>query len=54
MKLDTSGLESTAPFFGSSHELNDGFSAVPSFEIPDTIDVSSNRCFLYYIISKSY
>lgn len=41
MKLDTSGLESSAPLFGSSNELIDGISAGPSFEIPDTMDVSS-------------
>lgn len=40
MKLDTSGLESTVPLFGASSELQDEFSAAPSFEIPNAIDVS--------------
>uniref|UniRef100_A0A2N9ESC5 Proteasome subunit beta n=1 Tax=Fagus sylvatica TaxID=28930 RepID=A0A2N9ESC5_FAGSY len=38
MKLDTSGLESTAPLFGTRSELLDGFSATPSFELPNTIN----------------
>jgi hypothetical protein len=47
MKLDTSGLESTAPFYGSSNELIDGFSAAPFFEVPNTTNVSDNGCLLY-------
>jgi hypothetical protein len=47
MKLDTSGLESTAPFFGSSNELIDGISAAPFFEVPNTTNVSDNGCLLY-------
>lgn len=42
MKLDTSGLESTALHFGTSCELSAGFSAAPSFDLPVTTDVSSN------------
>lgn len=42
MKLDTSGLESAAPLFGVTSELVDGFSTVPSFELPVTTDVSFN------------
>ncbi|XP_030467902.1 proteasome subunit beta type-5-B [Syzygium oleosum] len=38
MKLDTSGLESTMPFFGVNKELAEGFSAAPSFEIPGVCD----------------
>ncbi|KAJ0095872.1 hypothetical protein Patl1_16909 [Pistacia atlantica] len=38
MKLDTSGLESTAPHFGTSCELFSGFSAAPSFDLPVTTD----------------
>ncbi|KAK4539100.1 hypothetical protein RGQ29_031977 [Quercus rubra] len=39
MKLDTSGLESTAPLFGSSSsELVDEISAAPSFALPNTIN----------------
>lgn len=41
MKLDTSGFESTAPLFGASSELRDGFSNAPSFDLPVTADVSS-------------
>jgi hypothetical protein len=51
MKLDTSGLESTAPFFGSSNELLDGFSAAPFFEVPNTTNVSDNGCLLYSLLS---
>lgn len=42
MKLDTSGLESTVPLFGANSELLGGFSAAPSFELPNTTDVSSD------------
>ncbi|KAI6705078.1 hypothetical protein NL676_008040 [Syzygium grande] len=38
MKLDTSGLESTMPFFRVNKELAEGFSASPSFEIPGVSD----------------
>ena len=40
MKLDTSGLESAAPVWGAPNELFDGFSAAPTFELPNTTDVS--------------
>lgn len=42
MKLDTSGLETTMPMigFGSNGEMLDGFSSVPSFDLPRTTDVS--------------
>ncbi|KAK9751156.1 hypothetical protein RND81_02G246100 [Saponaria officinalis] len=36
MKLDTSGLESTAPLIGASHVLFDGLQMNPSFELPNT------------------
>lgn len=42
MKLDTSGLESTAPFFGASNELIDGLSTAPCFDLPSNVDVSCN------------
>ncbi|MBA0631212.1 hypothetical protein Godav_003227 [Gossypium davidsonii] len=38
MKLDTTGMESAAPVWGSHNELLDGFSAAPSFELPNTTD----------------
>ncbi|KAM4111245.1 hypothetical protein ACJW30_05G053100 [Castanea mollissima] len=39
MKLDTSGLESTAPLFGSlSSGIHDEISAAPSFAHPNTIN----------------
>ncbi|KAG8500133.1 hypothetical protein CXB51_004394 [Gossypium anomalum] len=38
MKLDTAGMESAAPVWGSHNELVDGFSAAPSFELPNTTD----------------
>ncbi|KAK3040820.1 hypothetical protein RJ639_029164 [Escallonia herrerae] len=38
MKIDFSGLESTAPLCGASSEMFDGFSTSPSFQIPDTTD----------------
>ncbi|MBA0760179.1 hypothetical protein Gotri_022941 [Gossypium trilobum] len=38
MKLDTSGLESAAPVWGAPSELVDGFSAAPSFDLPNTAD----------------
>ncbi|XVE85292.1 hypothetical protein DITRI_Ditri17bG0080100 [Diplodiscus trichospermus] len=38
MKLDTSGLESAAPVWGAHNELVDGFSAAPTFELPNTTD----------------
>lgn len=40
MKLDTSGLESTAPLFWGSNEFHDGLSAAPSFDLPSNVDVS--------------
>lgn len=40
MKLDTSGLESTAPIFGTSNAIFDGLQMAPSFELPDALDVS--------------
>lgn len=41
MKLDFSGLESGAPLYGGHNELlSDGFSDVPSFDLPVTSDVS--------------
>ncbi|KAK2979578.1 hypothetical protein RJ640_020070 [Escallonia rubra] len=36
MKVDFSGLESTAPLCEASSEMSDGFSTSPSFQIPDT------------------
>ncbi|KAK4785653.1 hypothetical protein SAY86_002342 [Trapa natans] len=36
MKLDTSGLESVAPFLGVSSELVGGLSGAPYFELPNT------------------
>ena len=55
MKLDTSGLESTAPLFGSSSsELLDEISAAPSFALPNTINVSSNVVLLFSLISYSH
>ncbi|KAJ0493647.1 putative proteasome endopeptidase complex [Helianthus annuus] len=39
MKLDFSGLESSAPLYGGPNELLcDGFSAAPSFDLPVTSD----------------
>ncbi|PPD72764.1 hypothetical protein GOBAR_DD30341 [Gossypium barbadense] len=38
MKLDTTGMESAAPVWGSHNELVDEFSAAPSFELPNTTD----------------
>ncbi|KAH9708302.1 proteasome subunit beta type-5-B [Citrus sinensis] len=38
MKLDTSGLESTSPFFGSGDELCPELSAAPSFALPLSTD----------------
>lgn len=40
MKLDTSGLESAAPFLGVSGELVGGLSGAPYFELPNTTNVS--------------
>lgn len=40
MNIDFSGLESSASFCGANTELFDGFSTTPSFQIPDTTDVS--------------
>ena len=42
MKLDTSGFETSMPTigFGSSNDMLDGFSTVPSFDLPRTTDVS--------------
>ena len=42
MKLDTSGFETSMPTigFGSSNDMLDGFSIVPSFDLPSTTDVS--------------
>lgn len=52
MKLDTSGLESTAPLFGSlSSGIHDEISAAPSFALPNTINVSSNVVLLFSLIS---
>lgn len=39
MKLDTSGLESTAPLFRSSNVIFDGLQMTPSFELPNALDV---------------
>ncbi|GMN49207.1 hypothetical protein TIFTF001_018365 [Ficus carica] len=39
MKLDTSGLESTAPLFGGSNEFHDGLSTAPSFDLPSNVDL---------------
>ncbi|KAK9707546.1 hypothetical protein RND81_07G204200 [Saponaria officinalis] len=36
MKLDTSGLESTAPLVGSNHVIFDGLQMTPSFDLPNT------------------
>lgn len=47
MKLDTSGLETTMPFFGVNKELAEGFSASPSFEIPGVCDVSFEKLFFF-------
>lgn len=41
MKLDFSGLEPASPFSGVGSELVDGLSCAPSFEIPNTTNVSS-------------
>ncbi|KAD2803998.1 hypothetical protein E3N88_37375 [Mikania micrantha] len=39
MKLDFSGLEPSAPFYGINNDLlSDGFSAAPSFDLPVTSD----------------
>ncbi|XP_004144192.1 proteasome subunit beta type-5 [Cucumis sativus] len=38
MKLDTSGLQTTAPLFGPTMEAMEGFAAAPSFEIPNSSD----------------
>ncbi|VVA91173.1 unnamed protein product [Arabis nemorensis] len=40
MKLDTSGFETSMPMigFGSSSDMLDGFSSVPSFDLPRTTD----------------
>ena len=43
MKLDTSGLESTSPFFGSGDELCPELLAAPSFSLPLSTDVSMLR-----------
>ena len=48
MKLDTSGLESTAPLSGIGNEfLSGGFQMTPSFELPNATDVSS--CSVWYV-----
>lgn len=47
MKLDTSGLQSTAPLFGASSELADGFSTAPSFGLPSAVDVSFNMFVIF-------
>ncbi|KAH0933242.1 LOW QUALITY PROTEIN: hypothetical protein HID58_010359 [Brassica napus] len=41
MKLDTSGFETSMPTigFGSSNDMLDGFSTVPSFDLPRTTDM---------------
>ena len=55
MKLDTSGLESTAPLFGSlSSGIHDEISAAPSFALPNTINVSSNVFLLFSLIFYSH
>ncbi|XP_074295752.1 proteasome subunit beta type-5-like [Silene latifolia] len=36
MKLDTSGLESTAPLVGARHVILDGLQMTPSFDLPNT------------------
>ncbi|CAN7072993.1 unnamed protein product [Brassica oleracea var. botrytis] len=40
MKLETSGFETSMPTigFGSSNDMLDGFSIVPSFDLPSTTD----------------
>lgn len=50
MKLDTSGLESTAPLFGAGSELLDESSVAPSFEIPNALDVSCNMLYFRMIL----
>lgn len=40
MKIDFSGLEPSAPLRGESSELFDGIPSSPSFQIPDTANVS--------------
>lgn len=42
MKLDTSGLESTAPHLGAICEPFSSFASAPSFDLPVITDVSSN------------
>lgn len=53
MKLDTSGLESTAPIFASSSELLNGLSTAPSFDLPSNVDVSFNMFCLYFLMDNS-
>lgn len=49
MKLDFSGLESSAPLYGESNGfLFDGLSAAPSFDVPVTSDVSFSHLNLVY------
>ena len=50
MKLDTSGFETSMPTigFGSSNDMLDGFSTVPSFDLPRTTDVS----FFFFFLMK--
>ena len=50
MKIDFSGLESTAASCGPNSELFDGISTAPSFQIPSTTDVSLSCLFLILIV----
>lgn len=45
MKLDFGGLESASHFHGVGSELVDGIPSAPSFEIPNTTNVSSRGLF---------
>lgn len=49
MKLDTSGFETSMPTigFGSSSDMYDELSSVPSFDLPHTKEVSFFFCFLF-------
>lgn len=43
MKLDTSGLESFSTHIGPVDDVVGEFSAAPSFELPNSTDVSTCR-----------
>ena len=54
MKLDFSGLESSAPLYGGNDNLlSDGFSDAPSFDLPVTSDVSFFTLFYPWIHASS-